>query len=446
MILIIGAGLTGLSTAYYLRERDYLIFERETEVGGLCRSLRIGGFTFDYTGHLLHFKNSYVKNLIDEILPHAIAFHRRDSRVYTHARYIKYPFQANLNGLPKAIARECMMGYIKAWAQREFSEARTKSHAGDPPNLGNEEKLNQSNFQQWVVENFGHGIARHFFLPYNQKLWRRPLVELSSSWASAMIPLPDLKGTLLGYFGRGCDGYGYNPTFYYPKADGIDLLPRAFLKKVKNIKLRTEVVKIYPERKEVRLGDGSIARYDALVSTVPLPELARMVEGLPEKIAELASDLKYISVYNISIGLPRRKVIHWHWAYFPEESFPFYRVGLFSNFSKAMAPEGHSSLYIEISGGAGDAYEAISDSALMEHLRQCGIVRADDELSARADICIRYAYVVFDKVRQEVLAPLQGYLNKHGIYSVGRYGAWGYHSMEDCLVEGKKTALLLNGV
>jgi len=54
MILIIGAGLAGLSTAYHLKDRDYHIYEREGEVGGLCRSFKQDGFTFDYTSQPIH--------------------------------------------------------------------------------------------------------------------------------------------------------------------------------------------------------------------------------------------------------------------------------------------------------------------------------------------------------------------------------------------------------
>ena len=43
-IVILGAGLAGLSTAYHLK-KDYEIYEKEGEVGGLCRSKNIDGFT-----------------------------------------------------------------------------------------------------------------------------------------------------------------------------------------------------------------------------------------------------------------------------------------------------------------------------------------------------------------------------------------------------------------
>ena len=65
MIVIVGAGLAGLSTAYHLPHASYRLYEREREVGGLCRSYRKDGFTFDYTGHLLHFRQPDIKALVE---------------------------------------------------------------------------------------------------------------------------------------------------------------------------------------------------------------------------------------------------------------------------------------------------------------------------------------------------------------------------------------------
>jgi protoporphyrinogen oxidase len=70
-IVIIGAGLTGLSTAYHLEKKgfhDYLIFDKESSPGGLCRSVIQDGFTFDYTGHLLHVGDNYFRSLIDKLV------------------------------------------------------------------------------------------------------------------------------------------------------------------------------------------------------------------------------------------------------------------------------------------------------------------------------------------------------------------------------------------
>ncbi|MBW2182452.1 MAG: NAD(P)-binding protein, partial [Deltaproteobacteria bacterium] len=110
MILIIGAGLAGLSTAYHLGKEEYEIYEKENEAGGLCRSFKKDGFTFDYTGHLLHLRNEYTKKLIEKLLPGKIKPHTRCASIYSKGVFTSYPFQANLHGLPKEVIEECSIG------------------------------------------------------------------------------------------------------------------------------------------------------------------------------------------------------------------------------------------------------------------------------------------------------------------------------------------------
>src|SRR5262245_59247986 len=65
--LILGAGLTGLSCAYHL-ESDYLLVEKENEPGGIVRTrARQPGFLCDGTGHWLHLRNSYIKELAQKL-------------------------------------------------------------------------------------------------------------------------------------------------------------------------------------------------------------------------------------------------------------------------------------------------------------------------------------------------------------------------------------------
>lgn len=109
MILIVGAGLAGLSAAYHLRGMPYKILEREREVGGLCRSYIKDGFTFDYTGHLLHFRQTAIKALVERLLPGRLQRHARKSYVYSHDTYTEYPFQVNTHGLPPEVVRECLL-------------------------------------------------------------------------------------------------------------------------------------------------------------------------------------------------------------------------------------------------------------------------------------------------------------------------------------------------
>ena len=71
-ILIIGAGITGLSLASFLETNNYLIVDKDSEVGGYCKTTIRNGFVWDYSGHFFHFNNQEIK--IQQI-PKATAQH-----------------------------------------------------------------------------------------------------------------------------------------------------------------------------------------------------------------------------------------------------------------------------------------------------------------------------------------------------------------------------------
>ena len=227
-VLILGAGLAGLSAAWHLQRRGIAcqIFEKESEIGGLCRSKRIDGFTFDYDGHLLHFKHRYAFKLVKNLLGDNLIEHQRSAWVYAFGRYGQYPFQANLYGLPKSMVQDCLLGFINAY------------------NNGSKRKDNHRSFYKWIMQTFGAGIARHFMLPYNKKFWTVPARELTCEWLDGFIPIPSLRQMIEGTLEESKRKFGYNARFWYPKKGGIEELPSAFGNQIKNIHTNCRITQI----------------------------------------------------------------------------------------------------------------------------------------------------------------------------------------------------------
>jgi protoporphyrinogen oxidase len=424
MILIIGAGLAGLSTAYHLGDRPCRVIEKEKEAGGLCRSYRMDGFTFDYTGHLLHFRQPAIRELVERLLPGQLGQHRRQSYIYSHKTLTEYPYQVNTHGLPPEVVRECLLGFIATLTA--------------PPSTP---KPEERSFKQWILESLGEGFAKHFMVPFNEKLWQVPLDELTSDWVSWLVPKPELKDVINGALGIKDKAFGYNPSFLYPAQGGIGALPNAFLAGVKDIVYGCELVEVDTVRRRAVFQDGRTEHYETLVSTMPVPELVRRCAGLPPAIREAAAGLRCVSVYNVNLGVAREKVSDKHWIYFPERAFPFYRAGFPMNFSPASGRPGCSSLYVEISHRP----EQITPPAelirqVREGLERAGIFRPDDEIVVADVKDIRYAYVLFDRHRARALPAVLAELESRGIHSIGRYGRWEHTSMEDAIAQGRDLA------
>ena len=234
---------------------------------------------------------------------------------------------------------------------------------------------------------------------------------------------------------------GYNPKFLYPKDGGIDCLPQALARSVSKIQTEHHLESVDAKRKVVRFSNGREEPYDKLVSTIPLPLIYRLLNDAPDDLKMAAEKLSVISVLDFNVGVKRPNISDQHWIYFPEDQYIFSRIGFPANFSKAVAPPGTSSIYVEIthpsdvSPNINECYERA-----MADLQKCGILRQDDQILTVNTLHINYAYVVFDKHRQRHVESLIGYLEANNIFPAGRYGRWEYFSMEDSILSGKTAA------
>ena len=423
MIVILGGGLAGLSTAYHLGDAPHVVLEGDTTPGGLCRSREVGGFVFDYTGHLLHLRDPRAEKLVAELMPDAFRVVERNAFIRTRGATLPFPFQANLHGLPPEVVADCIIGFVESLAQPVPVDPLVS-------------------FRDWSLAVLGRGISEAFMFPYNSKVFRRDPAEMTADWVSWAVPRPNLHEVVRGALGLENLGMGYNPTFRYPKNGGIEIVPDAFARKVDHLRMDARVVEIDAHDKIVTLAGGEHLDYDQLVVTVPLPGFLRMLRGAGEELPPLADRLDWSVVGCFNLGVEREDVGDGaHWIYFPDPEVPFYRVGFPSNFSDRVAPPGCSSMYVEFGMRRDETLdlELLGDAAV-EALRREGVLRAADRVVARDWIRIDPGYVIFDRNRQEVMSRVVPELEQRDIYLIGRYGAWTYSYMERAMLDGLEVA------
>jgi len=424
-LMILGAGLTGLSTALHLpRAGRIVLVEREQRVGGKASSDRRDGFTFDITGHWLHVREPRAMALLGRLFaPGDLVEIERRTGVWTHGVMLPYPFQANLYGLPLPIVHECLVGLF---------DAHTRGGELAPG----------ASLQAFAERRFGAGIARHFFVPYNTKLWGVAPDRMSSSWVTRYIPVPDPAQILAGAIGMRQEGLGYNARFAYPKDAGIDALPAALRRELAarddvDLVLGTDVEAIDGAGKRLRFtGDREWRPYRKLVSTMPLPELVDRIVDAPADVRAARAALRWVRWRYLNVATRTQAAMGEHWVYVPAPELPFFRVGVFSNALPAMAPPGCSSLYVEL----GDREHPPDLPAILGELAKMGAITSPDDVLFTETHDIEYAYVVFDDEHARATATIHAWLAAHGIRSCGRYGAWVYSSMEDALLDGMEAA------
>ena len=425
-VLIVGGGLAGLSTAYHLDrlsgKADYLIVEKNDHVGGRAASVRRDGFTFDHTGHLLHLHDPYAKKLILGLLKGNVALHARANSIFSHGVFTRYPFQANTFGLPDDAVADCVAGFAA--------------------NLYGRPKLGRSpSFEEWCRKTFGDGISDRFMIPYNQKLWRTKLKDMTTEWQGRFLPRPKAEEVLYGALADQKKFFGYNSFFRYPVRGGCQALPDALAARVGRVHLGCRVRSVDVREKVADIDGIGEVRYERLVNTMPLPEFIDTASGVPASVLSARKKLRYVSVHNLNIGICRPNVSKQHWVYFPEKKFVFYRAGFTSNFSKHLTPPKTTSMYIEISRDPGQKTRRdVLERQCLDGLRACGILKKSDKLATRVWIPIECAYVVYDRNRSAALSKIGPYLKKNGVTSIGRWGGWKYSFMEETILDGLRCA------
>jgi len=369
-----------------------------------------------------------VRALIEErwLRGNLLAVERR-ALVHSEGVWTDFPYQHNLHGLPAATIADCLIGFVQATVGESGRALR------DRP---------LRDAAEFIQRHLGEGFARHFMLPYNRKLFSVPCEELSPEWGGRFIPRPTLEEVVRGALGIPPGGAGYNATFWYPKDGGIEALPRGIAADLQGgeVRLRARIAALDLPRRRVRLASGEEISYGQLVFSLPLSSVAHLLAGPPE-VLEAARKLRSVSVTVVEIGADDVGGRRFHWAYFPEDRFRFYRVGSPSEVNPRLAPEGARSFAVEFSHRgpvdpgplAAHAVEALHELGLIDRAR-VRLVRSRT---------IPVAYVLFDHHHAAARDRVIAHLRSHGVHVAGRYGNWEYSSMEDAILSGRRAARAL---
>jgi len=420
-VVVLGAGLAGLSTSYFLRRAGvpHRVLEKDPVVGGHASTTEEAGYRFDRTGHLLHLRDEEIRQLVLSWFPegHLLEIHRK-SVVYSHGVYTRYPFQANVRGLPSEVAYACV---------RDFVKASTR-----PTQMPIE------SFEDYSVAHFGEAISREFMVPYNQKLWGVHPAEITAKWCDRFVPIPTMDEVLRGAFGVDPPELGYNTKFLYPRL-GIGELASALATRAGSIELGREARAIDLEARVVTTNDGELVPFTTLVSTLSMPALVARLVDAPAEVREAAAKLRATHLFYLDVALNTPVEVAWHWAYVPSPDVPFYRVGAYSRFSSALVPVGKGSLYVELASREAPDLATLLP-VVADELVKMGVIRAREAIRFARVRRLDPAYVVFDRHHEEATRVVSDYLASRDVLSAGRYARFTYASMEDAILDGRSVA------
>jgi protoporphyrinogen oxidase len=254
---------------------------------------------------------------------------------------------------------------------------------------------------------------------------------------------PSLEEVLRGALAPWTPEVHYITAVRYPSEGGFVSYMQS-LPSIATLKLRHELVAIDAPRRELRFANGAKARYDALVSSVPLPELVPMIAGTPLDIIEAAQTLACSTCVLVNVGVRREDLSPAHVTYFYDPEVCFTRLSFPHMLSSSNVPPGHGSIQAEVYFS--DKYRPLTQDpdALIEpviaDLRKTRTLREDDEIVTRHATVVPYANVIFDLDRTAALETVHGYLRDVGIHYCGRYGDWGYMWTDESFISGERAA------
>lgn len=425
--LIVGAGVSGLGSATRINQisdKTWLMVEKESEPGGLSRTISSNGFRADYGGHVLFSHTKYFDDLVQAAVGSYEGPNWSNLKRVSHVvmedggevRKVPYPFQKNLKYLSDKSMKECLQGL-----------------------MNRDQRVPPENFKEWILANFGEGIADKFMMKYNFKVWAHPPEMMAHDWVSDRVANIDAYEAVKNVLeDEENSQWGPNNYFNYPlKGTGEIYKKIAELLPSENQLYKTSVDNIDKENRVATLSNGTQVKYNFLISTMPLDILMPMVDMVPD-----TTKLRYSSTNVILFGFEGKSPNgESSWMYFPGNDVPFYRSTVFSNYSPENTPDPdkYYSLMLEVSESEFKPVD--QETLVMECLEACmkmGMVSDGSKLVTTIKDRAKYGYPTPGIGTRKYVRETRKELKKSGIYSAGRFGTYMYSisNQDGALLQG----------
>ena len=441
---IIGAGPAGLTAAYLLAKagQDVTVFESDPKyVGGISRTESYKGFLFDIGGHRFFSKSKEVEDFWTEILANDLLDRPRSSRIYYNKQFFSYPLVAT-EALTKLGVFEsvlCVLSYLKA---KVFP-------VKDP-----------TNFEDWVINNFGKRLYQIFFKTYSEKVWGIPCKEISADWAAQRIKGLSLSSAIKNALFKPKKTTDKDKiiktlidTFRYPRL-GPGMMWEVCAQKCTAMGVTilmnegvTGITKIENEWSINTNSGKKFTGFDHVLSSTAMAQLIPFISpAVPAPALEAAKQLKYRDFITVVLILKDEFKFDDNWIYIHDPSVKVGRVQNFKSWSPFMVPDPSMACYgLEYFCFEGDGMWTAGDEELItlgkKEIEQIGLAKAIDITDGYV-VRQKKAYPVYDHFYAAHIEVIKNELkNYKGLYLMGRNGMHKYnnqdHSMMTAMLAAK---------
>jgi protoporphyrinogen oxidase len=432
--LVLGAGLSGLSCGISLLEagHDVTILEKEQSAGGLCRSFRKDGFTFDYGPHFLF--GQEIRNVLKERITSSFEvplIKRNGERIVAQNRLFQFPFE------PKNILK--IMGITHALPVLIDIVVANIFRKSKPV----------TNLEEWIINTVGEKIYNYICLSgYVQKLYGLTPRDVSPKWGEQKLKfLSRWRNNSLLVLGLRALKEGkqlQKQVVSYPPS-GIDAIPaklkERYVELGGKILFSSPVVSIKEKLGYVEVDtlDNQSFSGEYLLSSIPITE---MLNNGPLNTAKINTDilsrLAHRKTVFFLLHFNTSRVTDYQCLYFTGQDYVFRRVTEFKNLSPLMSPFDKSSLCVEITCNENEEIDTSPDmvKTILEQLDKSGHFKIKD-YSHYYTLNASNTYPVYTidyvDIMKNILTYLKGYKR---VISFGRQGLFFYNTMSNSIIQG----------
>jgi protoporphyrinogen oxidase len=444
MIVILGAGLAGISVAYHLRRKKYVLYEKETHPGGHIRSELLNGYTWDEGPHISFTKNEYVQDLFKDSVDNDYCELEAKISNYFQGHWIPHPAQTNLFAAPDEIKNKCIDDFLLMRKSPDYT-----------PN----------NYQEWLERAFGKTFAKIFPEAYTRKYWTTEAKNLTTDWIGTRVHFPNIDDVVNGGKGPLNKSTNYISTFRYPSHGGYFSFAKKMSRQI-SLKENLALDRISFKNKKITLSNGETIQYDKLVSTIPLPTLI-LNSDAPEEIKESARSLNCTSLLLLNFSVRHEATKEENWMYIYDENKFSTRINYTEKLSPHNAPVGKSGIQVEVYFSSYRPFQYGQESykeKVLNELIEMGLIKSPEYIDDIHTKWVEWANVIFDNRKQDALNGIFNWMEQFGLYReadeqcpmtdwtnkfaqtkkttssiflAGRFGQWKYYWTDDCVLRGK---------
>lgn len=405
-IAIIGAGISGLSTAHFLKDTySVTLFEKESSPGGLIRCRSVNGSLFHTCGG--HVFNSKRQDVLEWFWSHFLREQsfikaNRNSCVFLDSSpcVVPYPIENHVY---------CFDETIQAAFYKDLDEIDVIK--GVAPKFTDYDNL--GDFLRW---RFGKTLYDIYFEPYNKKIWRRDLSTIPMFWMEGKLPMPSTQEMRDNNFYRVEERTFVHSSFWYEKQNGsqyiVDKLSEGL-----NIKYNMCIDKLSWRGEKWFVGDEE---FDKIVFCGNIKDLPDLLEGIDITTYKRAiEELEYHGTTAVFCEIDANP---YSWIYLPSNKYKSHRIICTGNFAPSnnapSLPDGRITATIEFT-------DEISKKDILENLTRMPLHPSyiDHQYN-------RYTYPIQHMHTRDLIRAIKRVLAPSGFYLTGRFAEWEYYNMD----------------